>query len=183
MTPIDRLLQGWRFEKARRFLPRGARVLDVGCGDGALFTQLSSRIASGVGVDEHPAAPDLGPAFSWVRGHFPGDVDVPPRSFDAVCAFAVLEHIPPQTQPAFARACFDALAPGGVLLLTTPAPLVDPILDALRFLRLIDGMELEQHYGFEPALTPGIFLPAGFKLRHQARFQLGLNHLFVFMRA
>jgi ubiquinone/menaquinone biosynthesis C-methylase UbiE len=39
----------WRWLDAR--VPDGARVLDVGCGNGALLTLLAPRIASGVGVD------------------------------------------------------------------------------------------------------------------------------------
>lgn len=39
----------WRWLDAR--VPAGARVLDVGCGNGALLNLLSPRIASGVGVD------------------------------------------------------------------------------------------------------------------------------------
>ena len=38
-----------RYIEAR--VPKGARVLDVGCGNGALLRKLSPRIASGVGVD------------------------------------------------------------------------------------------------------------------------------------
>ena len=59
---------------------------------------------------------------------------------------------------------------------------VVPLLDALAALRLIDGMALHQHYGFEPADTPGIFIPAGFELATHETFQLGLNHVFVFRR-
>ena len=43
-------------------------------------------------------------------------------------------------------------------------------------------MSLEQHYGFKPADTPGIFAPARFRLIARESFQLGLNHLFVFER-
>jgi len=39
----------WRWLDAR--VPAGARVLDVGCGNGALLNLLSPRISSGVGVD------------------------------------------------------------------------------------------------------------------------------------
>jgi hypothetical protein len=43
-------------------------------------------------------------------------------------------------------------------------------------------MSLEEHYGFEPDDTRRIFAEPGFKLIYHARFQLGLNHLFVFER-
>ncbi|MEL6343075.1 MAG: class I SAM-dependent methyltransferase [Myxococcota bacterium] len=39
----------WRWLVDR--VPRGARVLDLGCGNGALVAQLSGQISSGVGVD------------------------------------------------------------------------------------------------------------------------------------
>ena len=57
--------------------------------------------------------------------------------------------------------------------------MVDTILDVLAFLKLIDGMSLEQHYGFEPGDTPGIF-EGLLELRVDRSFQLGLNRLFVF---
>lgn len=181
MKPLDRLLQRWRIAKARRWIPAGARVLDVGCADGALFRQLADRVREGVGVD-----PDLREPVTWNgyrlrAGAFPDAVrDEAP--FDAITLLAVLEHVPRSGQERFARGCADALAPGGRLIVTTPAPLVDRILDVLAFLRLIDGMSLEEHYGFEPGETPGIFAKVGLHLEQHHRFQLGLNHLFVFRR-
>ena len=68
------------------------------------------------------------------------------------------------------------------MIITVPAKAVDHILAVLRWLRLIDGMSLEEHYGFEPADTARIFAAPGFKLLHRSKFQLGLNHLFVFER-
>ena len=85
-------------------------------------------------------------------------------------------------QPALATACHDLLLPGGRVIITVPAKAVDHILAVLRWLRLIDGMSLEEHYGFEPADTERIFGAPGFRLVHRSRFQLGLNHLYVFER-
>jgi SAM-dependent methyltransferase len=50
-------------------LPSRARVLDIGCGNGALLRQLSSRIASGVGVDRSPRMIALARAQARVTTH------------------------------------------------------------------------------------------------------------------
>ena len=47
----DLVLQLWRIRKAAPYIPLGAHVLDIGCGDGALFRVLGGRMASGVGID------------------------------------------------------------------------------------------------------------------------------------
>ena len=78
--------------------------------------------------------------------------------------------------------CHRLLRPGGRLIVTAPAPLVDKILVWLVRFGLIDGMDLHQHYGFEPSQLPHLFGPPLFRLLHHARFQLGLNHLLVFQK-
>ena len=92
----------------------------------------------------------------------------------------MLEHIPRAQQVPLAEACHDLLAPGGRIIITVPSRAVDTILGILKFLHLIEGMSLEEHYGFEPGDTVKIFAGPRFKLLHHSRFQLGLNHLYVF---
>ena len=38
--PVDRLLAYLRFAKAKSFIPKGARILDVGAGDGSFLRYL-----------------------------------------------------------------------------------------------------------------------------------------------
>jgi hypothetical protein len=61
-----------------------------------------------------------------------------------------------------------------------PAVAVDHVLRVLRTLRLVEGMKVEQHHGFDPEETTRIFCGAGLILSKHTTFQMGFNHLFVF---
>lgn len=181
MKAADRWLQRWRVARAARHIPGGARVLDVGCEDGALFRILGDAIGPSVGID--PALPGearLGP-HHLIPGRFPDRIPVP-GPFDAITLLAVLEHIPAGQEQRVAGACAGLLKPGGLVILTVPSPKVDAILDALRLFRVVDADTLEEHHGFDPARTPALFEGGGFEGIGTERFQLGLNNLFVFRR-
>ena len=182
MNRLDRLLQDWRIGRAVRFVPLGSRVLDVGCHDGALFRRLGPGLRQGIGLDPALAGPLDGDRYRLLPGSFPLDAPDEPGSFDAITMLAVLEHVPTDQQPVVAGAAHRLLRPAGRLILTVPSPRVDTILDVLMRLRLLDGMEADQHYGFQPDDVEPLMLGAGLTLIEHARFQLGLNHLFVFER-
>jgi 2-polyprenyl-3-methyl-5-hydroxy-6-metoxy-1,4-benzoquinol methylase len=180
MKPLDRLLQRWRIGKTRRFLRDGDRVLDIGSADGALFRQFA-WLGPGVGIDPD-VQPSAFPAHARaVRGVFPDDLQGE-EPFDAIVLLAVLEHIPTEAQPRLARACRESLRAGGHVLVTVPSPLVDRILERLMALRLLDGMETGQHYGFDVEETPPLFEGAGLVMVARQSFQLGLNHFFAFRK-
>ncbi|MEO8429348.1 MAG: methyltransferase domain-containing protein [Verrucomicrobiota bacterium] len=182
MKLLDRVLQRWRIEKARPYISGGARVLDIGCADGALFRVLDSRIVEGVGMDANLGQPVRLGKIQLVPGRFPRDLgDV--GNFDVVTMLAVLEHVPPGEHAIIAKACARLLRSAGRLILTVPSPNVDRILGGLKFVHLIDGMSIEQHYGFDVRTTPAIFTAEGFQLIKHKRFQFGLNNLFLFRKA
>jgi 2-polyprenyl-3-methyl-5-hydroxy-6-metoxy-1,4-benzoquinol methylase len=176
---VDLLLQRLRIRAIEPYLKAGMRVLDIGCADGVLY-RLAPPLDSYVGVDPDASEGSIGPNARLVRGMFPtGEID-DRQQFDLLVALAVLEHVPAAEQATFARACARHVAPGGHVAITVPSPIVDPILHVLKSTSIVDGMRSEQHYGFRPDDTPGIFEPHGFQLRLHRRFELGLNHLFVF---
>ena len=175
---LDRILQRWRIAKASPHIPDGARVLDVGCADGALFRVLKMRVAGGVGID-----PDLGAdredgGVRFVRGFFPDDLRTDER-FDAITMLAVFEHMDDDRQRRAAAACAALLRPGGHVILTVPEPVVDRIVHLLARFGLVAGMALHEHHGFEARETPERFAPGDFALERHERFQLGVNNLFV----
>ena len=181
MTGLDVYLQRLRIGAALPWIPSGGHVLDVGCADGALFREGRSRISSGVGIDELTSDTWVEGPYHRRIGSFPGSLQQG-EQFDAVVMLAVVEHLSSSELERWAMAVPPALRPGGRLVITTPSPVVDHILAVGIRLRLLDGMEAHQHHGFDPRDVPKIFSVPGLHLERQRRFELGLNHLFVFSR-
>lgn len=179
MTFIDRTLQSWRMRKTLRHVGSNVRVIDVGAHEGELFERLGGRLKAGFGIEPLLRSELQRNGYVLVPGFFPA-VKPPDTNWDAITMLAVLEHVPRSAQSALAQACHDLLRTGGRVIITVPSQAVDQVLSVLKFLRLIDGMSLEEHFGFEPAETLRVFTKPRFKLAHHERFQLGLNHLYVF---
>ncbi len=183
MTKIDRFLQSWRVRKASPHVAHGDRVLDLGSSDGVLFEQLGRCGPGSMGIDPTLAADTKNrQGFRMVRGYFPEALPADAGPFDVIVMLAVLEHIPDDQLVPLAKGCARLLKPGGRLVITVPSPAVDMILAVLTKLRLVHGMSLEEHHGYDIARTPSVFAAPEFRLVLHDRFQLGLNHRFVFER-
>lgn len=179
MKQVDRWLQNWRIRQAAQWLPVQTRLIDIGAFHGETFEALGDQLSEGFGIEPLLDARIKTSSYTIEPGFFP-DVRPTEGNWDAITMLAVLEHIPNEQQTAIADACYELLRPGGRVIITVPAHAVDHILAVLKFLRLIDGMSLEEHHGFEPSDTARIFSAPRFRLVKHTRFQLGLNHLFVF---
>ncbi len=179
MKAIDRYLQKVRIRKAKQFVRKNDSVLDIGSVDGVMFEAWNGFIKKGIGVDPTLTQIISKENYTLYPGYFP-EACPKNETFDAITLLAVLEHIPTNQQKSLAENCFQYLNKNGRLIITVPSPQVDHILEILTKLKLIDGMSLEEHYGFEPKHTPEIFSQPLFKLTHKSSFQLGLNNLFVF---
>jgi len=176
---VDRYLQRLRINAALPWIPTGAHVLDVGTADGALFRSGRSRIASGVGIDPEDSAEWVAGPFERRTGGFPDAVQ-DGEAFDAIVMLAVIEHVEGPELARWAAAIPDMLRPNGRVVITVPSPLVDHVLVVGKRLRVLHGMEDHQHHGFDPTEVPGIFSSPRMRLTRRQRFELGMNHLFVF---
>ena len=118
----DRINQHWSLDEHSRRPLEGKSALDVGCGAGLLAEPLARLGAEVTAID---AAPEL---IDIARGHAAGQglaidyraaavEDVGGR-FDLVTSLEVVEHV--ADPRAFITALARRLAPGGLLILSTP---------------------------------------------------------------
>ncbi len=163
-------------------VPLGARVLDVGCGEGWFTAALvqAGREAVGIDVAEEPLrrarARELGLDLHCVsaEGGWPSLQDV---SFDAVWAGEVIEHVADTAE--WLSEVRRVLRSGGALVLSTPAhePLTrlalglssrafaahfDPRSDHLRFYTRRTLVALLEDFGFEQIETRAVGSSIGF---------------------
>ncbi|MET0423815.1 MAG: class I SAM-dependent methyltransferase [Actinoplanes sp.] len=97
--------------------PRGARILDAGCGTGRVGGVLAQAGHEVVGVDLDPALIEVAvkahPGATWRVGDLAG-LDLPGAGFDiVVCAGNVLTFVAPATRVEILRRFGRHLAPGG----------------------------------------------------------------------
>jgi 2-polyprenyl-3-methyl-5-hydroxy-6-metoxy-1,4-benzoquinol methylase len=174
----DHLIQSWRMNMAARWIPAGARVLDIGCHQGEFFQRMGRRIAPSVGLDPLLQEERALGEHKLLKTAFNKTLPFAEDSFDAIVLLATIEHM--HNKSDVARESFRLLRSNGRVIITAPSLLVDRILDVLAALRLVDGMSLEEHHGFHPEEIPGIFTKEGFRVAAARKFQFGLNNLFVF---
>jgi len=179
---VDRLLRDLRIAQAVRRIPCGARVLDVGCHDGALFRAIGTDLVAGVGIDAKLDGETRSDRYRLLPGRFPDDLPVDVGTFNAVTMLATFEHLPAAEHDRVVEACRHHTEPDGRVIITVPSPAVDPILDLLVAVRVIDGMSHDEHFGFKPRDLIPLFQSHGFRLAERRHFELGLNQVFVFDR-
>ena len=120
-----RSLRAWLRMRLGRRVPRGARVLDAGCGTGANLALLAAMGYRAVGLDLWPAALRLaarrpGAARRMCRGSVTR-LPFATGGFDAVVAMDVLYLLDEADEAAALAEFRRVLRPGGLLILHLPA--------------------------------------------------------------
>ena len=177
----DYMIQLWRLQVAKPWIPQGSRVLDIGCHQGELFKMLGQKIAPSVGLDPLYRGKVEQDGHQFLPHEFHEGLAFQDGSFDVIILLATIEHM--HQKSAVAREARRLLSKGGVVVITVPSVFVDRILSVLLRIGIIDGMSLEEHHGFSPDDLSAIFLPEGFKVKTEKKFQFGLNNLYVFERS
>jgi ubiquinone/menaquinone biosynthesis C-methylase UbiE len=101
-------------------LPEGAKVLDAGCGAGVPVTRYLSRFFAVTGVDFAEAQIQLASKLVPQAQFFCQDITqlaFPDNSFDAICSYYAIIHIPRQEHQALLQNFYRMLCPEGLVLL------------------------------------------------------------------
>lgn len=182
MKRLDFYLRTYRQRVIERYVPKmGGALFDIGCEDGNLMHKMAGRFKDIYGCDPDLSSIDIPNSQTSIEGRFPEALEKVPVSlkFDVFTALAVFEHMPTSEIKMSGRAISERLDNGGLLIATVPSPVVDHILHILMFLKLVDGQEAHQHYGFVPKDLIDLFAGELQLIVHK-KFQLGLNNIFVF---
>jgi len=94
-------------------------VLDAGCGNGVLASSLAACGFAVTGMDGDAGGIEIAsrkfPGIRFKVGNF---ADAPAETFDCVVSTEVIEHL--YAPHELVRYCWDALKPGGTLVISTP---------------------------------------------------------------
>ena len=105
--------------------PAGLRVIDVGCGDGAMVRALTrlGAVATGIEIDAHQLAPALAAAPAGNERYLEGRGEKLPlddESVDLVLYFNSLHHVPVALHRAALEEARRVLVRGGAALIVEP---------------------------------------------------------------
>ena len=118
----DRVDQHWQGDECSRTPLEGKRALDVGCGAGLLAEPLARLGATVTGIDASPEVIEVARQHAARQGlaidYRAGDVQALEGEFDLMTAMEVIEHV--ADPAAFVKALARRLAPGGLLVMSTP---------------------------------------------------------------
>jgi SAM-dependent methyltransferase len=135
----------------REIIERGGQrgvLVDVGCGKGTLYGQLTGLFSTYVGIDvvRHAGFPE-GPDVQFVEMSMDeGKAPLPGGTADVVCCLETIEHM--ENPRALARDLTRLARPGGLLVVSTPNQL-----SLLSKLCLIVNNEFV-HFQERPGLYP-----------------------------
>ncbi len=130
-----------------RFLTPETRLLEIGCGDGALSTLAAARVASVVAVDvsaEIVAAGSPSPKVAVLLTdgtHLP----LPDASIDVAYSDQLIEHLHPDDAGEQLRSIARVVRPGGWYIVSTPNRLSGPHDVSAPFGPIATGLHLHEY--------------------------------------
>ena len=182
---LDLIICRWRLGEVRKHIAAGDEVLDFGCGHQALFLRsVQKRISQGVGIDYDATPGRPSENIEIKQYHFKDRLEFSDASFNKIVILAVIEHIPFDLRTPLLAEFHRVLKDGGEVIITTPTPAAQPVLEFLAFkLKIISQPEIadHKHYYSKPDLD-SLAAQHGFDCVSYRTFQFGMNSISVFAK-
>ena len=125
MPLLSNYAKGRKIEYFFKKIPKQANILEIGAGSGWAGNYLKKNGQNNyIGIDILPPADLVGDIRDWKK------LGLKEQSFDVIIAFEVVEHI-----DCF-KECYELLKAGGKLMLTSPLPHRDWVLNLLELVGL-----------------------------------------------
>ena len=175
ITTVYRPLYG-SFVEILNWIPPHARMVDVGCGTGALLLLAAALrdLESGFGCDANAASIAIASAANrWPQVQFAVTGDLPEAAIaksNVVCLIDVLHHIPAAQQRPFLERLLTLLAPGATLIIKDLHPTPRWRALANRVTDFLSTRSLVEYIGMED--VGAIAAQQGLHVREQRRFNL-----------
>lgn len=163
----------------RRWIPDGARVLDLRCHNGEFLRSLSDSIGPSVGFDPR-AQPEVNSHFEIVPERFTPPSPYADAAFDVVVLPGGVEST--GTTDALLDEYYRLLRPGGRVILTLPSRPGAFLGGFVPRGRTASVSTARLAPTWSPRAVPGLFANHGFALENWQLIQLGMVHLLVFRK-
>ena len=179
---LDAFIAKLRFDVAIKAIRRSGKtgcILDVGCGENAMFLrQVDFRGKFGVDFSLATKETADGIQLSSIDLNQPVPLSFQDDYFDVITFLAVIEHIHLHNVQFVLKQLYRVLRKQGILILTTPAPWSDKLLRTMANCRLISKEEIEEHQtAYSHRNLSELLQKAGFEKDkiHLHYFECGLN--------
>jgi len=167
-----------RNKKVMKYVPNGADVLDIGCGDDFyLLNNLKSKIKNGTGVDIAVKNMTTG-NITIKKIRIDQKLPFKDASFSVVTMIAFIEHL---NKPEKVLAdCSRVLRKNGTIIITTPMAQAKPFWELLVNFGFTEEKTTEDHKQyFSPTMVESLLRKRGFEVVVSKKFELGMNYIAV----
>lgn len=145
---LEPMLARLRANMANHLIPdhlRTGKILDIGCGSYPYFlsrTHFEEKYA----IDQLDVTSEtLGIKGQSLDLNKTPQLPYEDNYFQIVTMLAVVEHLDPTSMELLFKDIHRVLAPGGMVIMTTPSGWTDPLLKTMARLNLVSAEEIDEH--------------------------------------
>lgn len=167
-----------RIRRVKKYLGKGLVLCDIGCGNGTFLRTMAPYVSWAYGFDKKAIESESG-NVTIKKMQLADGIPLESGSADCVTMMAVLEHL--EAAHDTLGECHRIIKPGGLILMTTPAPISKPILEFLSFrLNIVSRDEILDHkHYYSKAELRDMLQECGFERVEVRSFEFGLNNFVV----